>query len=802
MVGVVVRAGVCVGIAVAIWLTGGTAHAGDSGAAFNWSGFYLGVTGGGGTGAYDAQTSTTAGSYLNARRSALVTSVGNQGIRAAGPLAGAEAGYNWRTGNLLLGLEADLQAIQLSASTNSGAVPYPTGPNSFTVTSFGDSDWLFTARPRLGYIAPNNWLFYATGGLAVTRLDGNFTFVDTNFAEEAANIQKYRAGYAFGGGIEAPLTGRWSIKADYLHVSFPHTGANVVSNDLAAQDFTHVLNLKADIFRAGLNYHFGDPADPAKPSPLLSKVPAMAAADPAFSQWTLQTGARLWLSSGTLGAPQSLFNYPSPLTLTSRLVYKDLDGVSGETFARADHSSGFFVKGYVGAGQITGGTLIDEDFPGFGGAYSNTQSPTYGSFGYATVDVGYALLRTPTVKLGPFVGYNYYNQHINGIGCNQIAGDTTCGGIDPQMQVFSEDDHFNSLRVGVSTEAMLTDRVKLTTDAAYIPLTDFGGEDQHLLRQLLLWEGANSGSGVMLEAALDYYLTPSWSVGIGGRYWAWNTNNGSWLFDNLPPGSGPQFYEPAIFSNERYGVFVQTSYRWGAETDRAQRASVQANAVAAPMNWTGMFVGGHFGGGWSASDWSDPFGSTPAAGLTNVAGFGDHPRATGALIGGQIGADWQRGVWVLGVEAAASAANFKGANTCFSGLDGINCQAVVNAVGTATGRIGYAVDRALPFVRAGGAWTNTTYGLYGFNNEPLSLGTGNTPQNRFGWTIGGGVEYALTDAWTALAEYDHLEFGSETVPFPTVATVNAATIGVKQSIDMFKFGVNYRFMPASLFAAR
>jgi hypothetical protein len=77
-------------------------------------------------------------------------------------------------------------------------------------------------------------------------------------------------------------------------------------------------------------------------------------------------------------------------------------------FARANHRSGFFVKGYLGAGEINKGHLNDEDFPGFGTAYSNTLLSASGHLGYATIDVGYNIWRDAGAKVGPFVGYNYY----------------------------------------------------------------------------------------------------------------------------------------------------------------------------------------------------------------------------------------------------------------------------------------------------------------------------------------------------------------------------------------------------------
>jgi opacity protein-like surface antigen len=80
----------------------------------------------------------------------------------------------------------------------------------------------------------------------------------------------------------------------------------------------------------------------------------------------------------------------------------------------------------------------------------------------------------------------------------------------------------------------------------------------------------------------------------------------------------------------------------------------------------------------------------------------------------------------------------------------------------------------------------------------LRLGTGGTTLDRWGWTAGGGIEYALTNHWTAFAEYDHVGVPSATVPFPSVAVINTQAIGVKQSVNLFKLGVNYKFELADL----
>ena len=207
----------------------------------------------------------------------------------------------------------------------------------------------------------------------------------------------------------------------------------------------------------------------------------------ARSDWEFDVGARTWFSSGTVGAPQALLGVPPlPSSIISRLTYENAQALSGETFARVDHRSGLFVKGFVGAGGISHGTLVDEDFPG-DAVYSNTRSPLKGNIGYANIDVGYNFLTAPGAKVGAFVGYNYYTQHLNGFGCNQVASGTFCTSfVDPNYQVFGEDERYDALRVGLSAEFMLTDRLKFSAEAAYLPRVRFSAQDDHNYRQLFI----------------------------------------------------------------------------------------------------------------------------------------------------------------------------------------------------------------------------------------------------------------------------------------------------------------------------
>jgi opacity protein-like surface antigen len=806
------------GAAIAALLSAPSADAADvtsswGPAVYNWSGFYAGAVAGAAWGQYDPRTATVSDGYLDAANAAAVTAAGTQSIKTNGFVTGIEGGYNWQTGQWLIGLEADLEAVHLLGQTSSGGIAYPDAvpPHKapgdvFAVFSSAQNDWLLTARPRLGFVASNNWLFYATGGLAVTRLHTDTSFADDNpnhFAEETGKVETTKVGYAVGGGVEAPLTNRLSVKADYLHVGFGNTAGISTANNLLtafpAQVFTHSSDLKADMVRVGLNYRFDAPDAPSPHASLLPlKAPPLLKAPPSsFDDWQVEVGARLWFSSGR--EQEGLLFSPPPTAFVSNLNYTGMNAISGETFARVDHTSGFFVKGNLGAGGFDQGHLNDEDFPAVN-AYSNTLSNLSGHIDYATIDIGYNFFRTPNAKLGAFVGYNYYQQGINAYGCTQLAGDLGCLAPPSGTLGITEYDHFHALRLGLSSQVMLTDRLRLTADAAYLPWVSYQGLDTHDTALELFPDADNAGNGMMLEAALDYDVTANWSVGVGGRYWAWNmSNNGSSTFIDVT-GATPSSSEPSGFTAARYGMFIQSSYRWGAPTPATSatalptKAPVSASSAASgAMNWTGFYIGGHMGGGWGDDRWSDPFAATPGLnGFINVPGFGDITRATGPLGGGQIGANWQTGSWVLGVQADASAADIKGQNSCFTGLGGVLCGRLINALGTLTGRFGYAWDRSLAYVKGGGAWIDTTYSVFG-NTDFLTLGSSSTTLNDWGWTVGAGAEYAITNHWTTFAEYDHIGAPSANPSFPTVTTINAARIAVKQSVDLFKVGVNYKF---------
>jgi outer membrane immunogenic protein len=190
-------------------------------------------------------------------------------------------------------------------------------------------------------------------------------------------------------------------------------------------------------------------------------------------------------------------------------------------------------------------------------------------------------------------------------------------------------------------------------------------------------------------------------------------------------------------------------------------------------NWSGIYFGGHIGGGYSSSSWSDPFTGTSNDTFNNW----------GFLGGAQVGANAQFNRLVLGVEGDFSWTSLKGSGTDSIG-EGINTN--VQWTSTVTGRIGAAFDRLLVYSKGGLALAQDQSSL-----TDLGGNTASTSFLRTGWTAGAGIEYALDDNWSAKIEYDYLGFGSKTLSFTT--PLESVTSNTNLNVQEIKAGINFRF---------
>ena len=200
--------------------------------------------------------------------------------------------------------------------------------------------------------------------------------------------------------------------------------------------------------------------------------------------------------------------------------------------------------------------------------------------------------------------------------------------------------------------------------------------------------------------------------------------------------------------------------------DLPRQMVTKAPAYPTPYeNWTGFYVGLNGGGGWGSSSWS-----TSASRDFDV---------SGGLVGGTIGYNWQHGTWMFGLEGDLDWANISGTGTSF--LCPAGCSSENTWLGTARGRLGYAFDRWMPYITAGAAFGDVKATHPGF-----AVAT----NTQLGWTIGGGVEYAVVRNWTAKVEYLHYDLGS----FNCGVSCNGfASDNVKFNADAVRGGINFRF---------
>jgi hypothetical protein len=261
-----------------------------------------------------------------------------------------------------------------------------------------------------------------------------------------------------------------------------------------------------------------------------------------------ELGGRYWYSTGRIG-----YNYYGDTTssfLVSRLTYDQLTANSGELYFRGDASWGLFVKGVIGAGSVSGGRLLDEDFPPLTAPYSETTSAASGTLSYGSIDLGYSLVRQPGFRLGGFVGYGRWNESVTASGCAQIAGNPyICQPfpVPTSVALVNETDHWNLLRLGATADVMLGDRVKLTADAAYVHAYQKAVDDHYYT--FGVDPASGTGNGFQIDAIIAYQFTSAFNVGVGGRWWHLDTN----AIDS--------FQQLETYRTDRYGAFLQGSYK-------------------------------------------------------------------------------------------------------------------------------------------------------------------------------------------------------------------------------------------------
>jgi outer membrane immunogenic protein len=206
-----------------------------------------------------------------------------------------------------------------------------------------------------------------------------------------------------------------------------------------------------------------------------------------------------------------------------------------------------------------------------------------------------------------------------------------------------------------------------------------------------------------------------------------------------------------------------------------------------PYNWSGFYIGGNLGAGWSNVSVTDT--------------FGDHFSTTSHtqfVGGGQVGANYEfLGGAVIGIEGDFDW--LPNTNNTISGITpgGVPISVTINNrwLTTVTGRLGYAFDRVLVYGKGGAAWVGASNPSIAVAGVPFSPSTSNS---NTGWTAGFGVEWAFTGTWSVRAEYDFVGLNNRSFVVPSVPTTVLAGDVITthdRNFQMVTVGLNYKFGP-------
>jgi outer membrane immunogenic protein len=248
------------GVAAALTITGAMALAAPTFAQEQpaWSGFYVGANIGGTWGDNSLESHASAGNgavVIPPGDIALLNTTGNNSNNKSGFIGGIEGGYNYRMGDWLLGLETEFSALDVNQS-QSNTYQSTVSPATYTINQRAKTNWMWTLRPRVGYVA-GPWLFYGTAGLAMSDIKVQLDFADNRNPPNLANTEdsSTRTGWAGGLGVGYAYSPVWSFKGEWLYTDF-----GSVSTTAASQrgfvTLTSDAKVRANSFRVGVDYHF------------------------------------------------------------------------------------------------------------------------------------------------------------------------------------------------------------------------------------------------------------------------------------------------------------------------------------------------------------------------------------------------------------------------------------------------------------------------------------------------------------------------------------------------------------------
>jgi outer membrane immunogenic protein len=208
--------------------------------------------------------------------------------------------------------------------------------------------------------------------------------------------------------------------------------------------------------------------------------------------------------------------------------------------------------------------------------------------------------------------------------------------------------------------------------------------------------------------------------------------------------------------------------------------------------WTGFYVG--VNGGYGFDDKSGTITFTNA--LPQVFTAARSIDASGGFGGGQIGYNWQSGQLVLGIEADFQGADMRGtfSNSTVTGFADIWAgRREVNSFGTVRGRLGYSFGQVLLYGTGGFAYGDVREKLVRTGPAGAEAVSVSDDSVRTGFVVGGGLEYALSPAWSAKVEYQFFDLGRERLFGSYASGLGIHTNELDNTFGTVRVGLNYKF---------
>jgi outer membrane immunogenic protein len=229
-----------------------------------WTGFYIGINGGGEWGRTntDWSNSPAIGFFSPAAAGSLIDAAGSNRINTSGWLAGGQAGYLFETGKIIFGLEGSFDWMDAAGSVSNTVFLNPAAGLGFNINETVKTEWLALFLGRIGYDM-GTWFPYVTGGAAVAGLKYQPNYLDNIPSAFASNatIRQVALGAVIGAGIEWRWDRHWSLRGEYLLTEFAVDGTAPVLNLvtgrlLSGQLYVHSAAFQESLGRFAVSYKF------------------------------------------------------------------------------------------------------------------------------------------------------------------------------------------------------------------------------------------------------------------------------------------------------------------------------------------------------------------------------------------------------------------------------------------------------------------------------------------------------------------------------------------------------------------